>query len=185
MKLNVVLYHPEIPQNTGNIMRSCVGFHAKLHLIKPLGFSLDEKKLKRSCLDYYDYLNFEVYENFDDFQSRNKGKYYFFTRYGHHSPATIDFKKETEDIYLIFGAESTGIAYDILKEHLDECYRIPTTDKIRSLNLSNCAAIGLFLASSQIPDEEVLKDEPERLKGSHFLEEIEIDELTDVHKEYK
>ncbi len=185
MKLNVVLYHPEIPQNTGNIMRSCVGFHAKLHLIKPLGFSMDEKKLKRSCLDYFEYLNYEIYENYDDFKQKNPGKYYFFTRYGHVSPAKIDFTKEKEDIYLIFGAESTGIAYDILKEHLEDCYRIPTTDKIRSLNLSNCAAIGLFLASSQIPDEELWKDEPTTLKGTHFLEEVSVDELTNIHLEYK
>ena len=141
MKINVVLYHPEIPQNTGNIMRSCVGFNAKLHLIKPLGFSLDENRLKRSCVDYYEYINYEVYENFEDFKSKNKGQYYFLTRYGHKSPSTIDFRKTDKDIYLIFGAESTGIAYDILKDNLDDCYRIPTTDKIRSLNLSNCAAI--------------------------------------------
>ena len=81
MKINVVLYHPEIPQNTGNIMRSCVGFNAKLHLIKPLGFSLDEKKLRRSCVDYFDYIKYEVYEDFDDFKSKNKGKYYFLTRW--------------------------------------------------------------------------------------------------------
>lgn len=185
MKLNVVLYHPEIPQNTGNIMRSCVGFHAKLHLIKPLGFSLDEHKLRRSCVDYYESLNYEVYENYDDFVSKNKGKYYFFTRYGHQSPIHINFKKETEDIYLIFGAESTGIAYDILKDHLEDCYRIPTTDKVRSLNLSNCAAIGLFLASSQIVDPEILSDEPDSLKGQHFLEELAPEEITGVHREYK
>ncbi|MDE5565765.1 MAG: tRNA (cytidine(34)-2'-O)-methyltransferase [Anaeroplasmataceae bacterium] len=184
MKLNVVLYHPEIPQNTGNIMRSCVGFHAKLHLIKPLGFSLDEKKLKRSCVDYFDYLDYEVYENFDDFSNKNKGKYYFFTRYGHQSPIHINFKDVKEDIYLIFGAESTGIAYDILKEHLDDCYRFPTTNKVRSLNLSNCAAIGLFLASSQLEDSEILKDEPECFKGANFLEELDVNELTSVHKEH-
>lgn len=184
MKLNVVLYHPEIPQNTGNIMRSCVGFHAKLHLIKPLGFSLDEKKLRRSCVDYFDYLDFEVYEDFDDFKAKNKGKYYFFTRYGHASPATIQFKDVKEDIYLIFGAESTGIAYDILKEYLDDCYRIPTTNKVRSLNLSNCAAIGLFLASSQLNDETLLANEPDCFKGSHFLEDLAISDLTKIHKEY-
>ena len=75
MKLNVVLYHPEIPQNTGNIMRSCVGFNAKLHLIKPLGFKLDEKYLKRSSLDYFEYLKYDVYEDWSDFKNKNKGKY--------------------------------------------------------------------------------------------------------------
>lgn len=184
MKLNVVLYHPEIPQNTGNIMRSCVGFNAKLHLIEPLGFSLDEKHLKRSSLDYFEYLNYEVYKNYDDFVKKNKGKYYFLTRYGHKSPININFKETNEDIYLIFGAESTGIAYDILKDNLNDCYRIPTTDRVRSLNLSNCAAIMMFLASSQLNDEAIFSDEPERFKGANFLEEISISELSDAHKEY-
>lgn len=185
MKLNVVLYHPEIPQNTGNIMRSCVGFHAKLHLIKPLGFSLDEKHLKRSCLDYFDHLEYEVYENFEDFQNKNKGKYYFLSRYGHKSPIEIDFKKEEQDIYLILGAESTGIAYDILKDHLEDCYRIPTTNKVRSLNLSNCAAIVLFLASCQLQDEEIFNDEPDCFKGKNFLEDLDLTELDTIHKEYE
>lgn len=186
MKLNVVLYHPEIPQNTGNIMRSCVGFHAKLHLIEPLGFSLDEKHLKRSALDYFEYLEYEVYKDYSDFVQKNPGRYYFLTRYGHKSPSQIDFKEALdENIYLIFGAESTGIAYDILKDHLKDCYRIPTTDKIRSLNLSNCAAILLFLASSQLEDPELYQDEPETFKGKDFLENIDVNELTYAHKEYK
>lgn len=185
MKINVVLYHPEIPQNTGNIMRSCVGFNAKLHLIKPLGFKLDEQKLKRSCLDYYEYINYEVYENFDDFKSKNKGKYYFLTRYGHKSPSTIDFKSHNEDVYLIFGAESTGIAYDILKDNIDDCYRIPTTDKIRSLNLSNCAAIMLFLASEQLNSSDVvISHEPDSMKGEYFIEHVNVDNLDYKHKEH-
>lgn len=186
MKINVVLYHPEIPQNTGNIMRSCVGFNAKLHLIKPLGFSLDEKHLKRSAVDYYQYINYEVYENFDDFKNKNKGKYYFLTRYGHKSPSVINFKETDDDIYLIFGAESTGIAYDILKDNLDDCYRIPTTDKIRSLNLSNCAAIMLFLASEQLNDSSIIsKEEPDTMKGHNFIDNIEINELDSKHKEWR
>lgn len=186
MKLNVVLYHPEIPQNTGNIMRSCVGFHAKLHLIEPLGFSLDEKHLKRSSLDYFPYLDYAVYKDYTDFAQKNPGKYYFMTRYGHKSPMGINFSEaKDQDIYLILGAESTGIAYDILKDHLEDCFRIPTTDKVRSLNLSNCAAIALFLASSQLEDPEIYKDEPDTFKGKYFLEELDVNELTDVHKEYK
>ncbi len=185
MKLNVVLYHPEIPQNTGNIMRSCVGFHARLHLIKPLGFKLEDKFLRRSCLDYYEYLDYRVYEDFTDFKKQNKGKYIFLTRYGHKSPASIDFKAIDEDIYLILGAESTGIAYDILKENLVDCYRIPTTNKIRSLNLSNCAAIMLFLASSQIEDEEIFNEEPDNFKGKNFIDDLDIDNTNDFYKEYK
>lgn len=186
MKINVVLYHPEIPQNTGNIMRSCVGFNAKLHLIKPLGFKLDEGRIRRSCLDYYEYIQYEVYEDFDDFKGKNPGKYFYLTRYGHKSPSTIQFKDIEEDIYLIFGAESTGIAYDLLKDNLEDCYRIPTTDKIRSLNLSNCAAIMMFLASEQVngPDV-VITHEPDSMKGERFLETVDISTLDYKHKEHK
>lgn len=176
MKINVVLYHPEIPQNTGNIMRSCVGFNAKLHMIKPIGFSLEESKLKRSCANYYEHIKYEVYENFDDFKSKNPGKYYFLTRYGHKSPSVINFKEaKDENVYLIFGSESSGIAYDILKDNLDDCYRIPTTDKIRSLNLSNCAAIMLFLASEQLnTDDIVIGHEPDSMKGENFIDDLDI-----------
>ena len=189
-KINVVLYHPEIPQNTGNIMRSCVGFNADLHLIEPLGFRIDEKQLKRSAVDYYDHIDYEIYDDFDDFKNKNKGKYYFLTRYGKKSPSTINFKETDENIYLIFGAESTGIAYDILKEYLDDLYRIPTTDKIRSLNLSNCAAIMLFLASEQLNGSEVLGCEPDKtddlsFKGSDFIENVDINSLDRKHKEWK
>ena len=188
MKLiNVVLYHPEITQNTGNIMRSCVGFNAKLHLIKPLGFKLDEKHLQRSSLDYFEYLEYEVYENYEDFIEKNKdGIFYFLTRYGHKRPIDIDFKAESngKPIYLVFGAESTGIAYDILKENLDRCYRIPTTDKVRSLNLSNCAAILLYLASEALNKEpDIYFDEPDSFKGKDFLENVDINELDYKHKE--
>ncbi len=186
-RLNVVLYHPEIPQNTGNIMRSCVGFHCKLHLIQPLGFQLDEKKLRRSCVDYFDALEYEVYDDFSDFEAKNPGKYIFLTRYGHRSPSVIPFRElaETQKIYLIFGAESTGIAYDILKSHLKDCYRIPTTDKIRSLNLANCAAIVMFLAREQISDDLICFEEPDTLKGKNFLENLNLSEIHTKNKEYK
>ena len=186
-QINVVLYHPEIPQNTGNIMRSCVGFNAKLHLIKPLGFKLEEKQLRRSCVDYYDYLDFEVYESWDDFKAKNDGVFYYLTRYGHKSPIDVDFKAEAGDknVYLVFGAESTGIAYDILKDNLDRCFRIPTTDKIRSLNLSNCAAILLYLASEALnPADVVFKDEPESMKGKNFIENVDINSLDYKHREH-
>ena len=170
-KINVVLFEPEIPQNTGNIMRSCVGFNCKLHLIKPFGFVLDDKHLKRSCVDYIDYVKYEVYGNYEDFAKKNPGKYFFLTRYGHKSPSEIDFTQYEEDIYLIFGKESTGIPYNILYNHLEDCYRIPTTDKIRSLNLSNCAAIMMYLASSQINEDCLIHHEPDTLKGENFIDE--------------
>ena len=108
------------------------------------------------------------------------------TRYGHKSPSTINFKEAKGDVYLVFGAESTGIAYDILKENLDDCYRIPTTDKIRSLNLSNCAAIMLFLASEQLNDESVVvTHEPDNMKGENFIDDLDLKELDIVHREYE
>ncbi len=172
MKLNVVLFEPEIPQNTGNIMRSCVGFHAKLHLIKPYGFTLDEKHLKRARLDYFKYLEYEEYDSLNDFLIKNKGDFYILSRYGHKSPKQIDFTTAENDIYLIFGKESTGLPYDFIANNLNNTYRIPTTDKVRSLNLSNCVAIMLYLASSQVVDDELINHEPDSLKGEFFIDKF-------------
>lgn len=173
MKLNVVLYSPEIPQNTGNIMRTCVGVNAKLHLIEPLGFSLDEKHLRRSALDYYDFLNYEVYSSYDDFLEKNKNvKLFFLTRYGHKPLSSFNFSDIDEDIYLVFGRESTGIPYEILSDNLDRCFRLPTTDKIRSLNLSNCCAISLFEVLRQYDYLDLVTHEPDSLKGENFLDKI-------------
>lgn len=173
MKLNVVLFEPEIPQNTGNIMRTCVGVNAKLHLIKPLGFQLDEKHLRRSAVDYYEYIEYEVYENYNDFLEKNpNANIYYSTRYGHRPLSSFDFKKVEGDIYLMFGKESAGIPYDILANNLDTCYRLPTTDKIRSLNLSNCAAISLYEVLRQLDYEGMSIEEPEGYKGANFLDQF-------------
>lgn len=169
-KINIVLFEPEIPQNTGNIMRSCIGFNAKLHLIKPLGFKLDDKHMKRSCVDYFDFLDYEVYENLDDFYSKNKGVIFYLTRYGHKSPKEIKLDNIDGPIYFMFGRESTGIPYDILHNNLDMCFRIPTTDNVRSLNLSNCVAIILYEASEKLNFEGLLKHEPEKFKGEFFID---------------
>lgn len=166
--LNVVLYAPEIPQNTGNIMRTCAATNTRLHLIKPLGFSLDEKVVKRSGANYINECDYTVYENFNEFKEKNKGKYYFLTRYGHKPHSSFDYKKE-DNIYLIFGRESTGIPKEILKEHLDTCLRIPMTDKVRALNLSNCVAIMVYEALRQQDYPGLLRDEP--FKGKNYLEE--------------
>ena len=172
MKLNVVLFEPEIPQNTGNIMRSCVGFDAKLHLIKPYGFFLDEKHLKRARLDYFKYLNYEEYDSLTDFLNKNKGDFFILSRYGHKSPKEIKFNQYKNDIYLIFGKESTGLPYDFIANNLDKTFRIPTTDKVRSLNLSNCVAIMLYLASSEIDDPNLIFHEPDTLKGENFIDKF-------------
>jgi tRNA (cytidine/uridine-2'-O-)-methyltransferase len=166
--INIVLYEPEIPQNTGNIMRTCVATGTKLHLIKPLGFSLDESKIKRSGVNYIDNLEYEVYENFEDFKSKNIGTYYYLTRYGKKPHTSFDYSNPEENIYLIFGKESTGIPKEILKTDLNHCMRIPMTDKVRALNLSNCVAIMLYEVLRQQDFRDLLRTEPH--KGENYLE---------------
>jgi len=166
--LHVVLYQPEIPGNTGNIMRTCVATNTKLHLIKPLGFSIDDAHLKRSGVNYIDKLEYTVYENFLEFKEKNKGEYYYFTRYGHKPHTSFDYSESDKDIYLIFGKESTGIPKEILKDDLEHCMRIPMTDNVRSLNLSNCVAICTYEVLRQQNYNDLLRDEPH--KGSDYLE---------------
>ncbi len=169
--INVVLFEPEIPQNTGNIMRTCVATHTHLHLIKPLGFSLDTKYIKRSGVNYIDNCEYTVYENWDDFMSKNKGEFYFFTRYGHKPHSDFNYNKKDTNIYLVFGKESTGIPRSILKPHLDTCARIPMTDKVRALNVSNSVAICVYEALRQRNYDDLLREEPH--KGNRFIEEYE------------
>lgn len=167
--LNVVLYAPEIPQNTGNIMRTCAATNTKLHLIKPLGFKLDEKNIKRSGANYIDNCDYTVYENYDEFLKSNKGNYYFLTRYGKKPHTSFDYSNKEENIYLVFGRESTGIPKEILKNHLDTCLRIPMTDKVRALNLSNCVAIMVYEVLRQQNYNDLLFEEP--FKGKDYLNE--------------
>ena len=165
--INIVLYEPEIPGNTGNIMRTCVATNTRLHLIKPLGFILDDKNLKRSGVNYIDKLDYQVYEDWEDFKSKNNGTYYFFTRYGKKPHTEFNYKKD-DNIYLIFGKESTGIPKDILKDYLDHCTRIPMTSNVRALNLSNSAAIAIYEVLRQQNYNDLLKEEPH--KGADYLE---------------
>ena len=165
--INVVLYEPEIPQNTGNIMRTCAGTDVKLHLIKPLGFSLDEKHIKRSGVNYIDHCDYTVYENFNDFLSKNKGEYYFLTRYGTKPHTEFDFSNKNSNIYLIFGKESTGIPKELLTEHLDHCMRIPMNENIRALNVSNSVAIMIYEVLRQQDYNNLLKYD--NFKGKDYL----------------
>lgn len=162
--INIVLYEPEIPQNTGNIMRTCVATNSHLHLIKPLGFSLDESKVKRSGVNYIDKLKYTVYENYEDFLSKNKGEFYYFTRYGHVPHTSFDYSDKKKDIYLIFGKESTGIPREILKDNLDRCMRIPMTENVRALNVSNAVAIVVYEVLRQRNYENLLFEEPHKDK---------------------
>ncbi len=169
--INVVLFEPEIPGNTGNIMRKCVATNTTLHLIKPLGFSLDEKYIKRSGVNYIDKCKYFVYENMDDFFSKNKGTFYYLTRYGHKPHSSFNYTNKDENIYFIFGKESTGIPKKLLKDNLDHCMRMPMTDNVRALNLSNTVAIMIYEALRQQNYRDLLFNEPH--KGENFLEEYE------------
>jgi tRNA (cytidine/uridine-2'-O-)-methyltransferase len=169
MGLNVVLFQPEIPQNTGNIMRTCAGTNTTLHLIEPLGFKVDEKSLKRSGVNYLEHAEFKVYPDWETFYSLNPGEYVFFTRYGKKAPHQFDFTDKDKAYYLVFGRESTGIPKAILAQHLDQCTRFPMNDHIRSLNLANTVCLGIYEALRQRNYEGLFQTEPESLKGPNWL----------------
>ena len=166
--INIVLYEPEIPGNTGNIMRTCAATNAKLHLIEPLGFSLDEKYIKRSAVNYLEFCDYKVYKNFDDFKETNKGTYYYLTRYGKKPNTSFDYSDPNENIYFIFGKESTGIPKEILKNDLERCMRIPMNEHVRALNLSNSVAVMTYEALRQQNYPNLSFVEP--FKGEDYLE---------------
>jgi len=166
--LNIVLYEPEIPGNTGNIMRTCAGTNVKLHLIEPLGFKLDESHIKRSGVNYIEHCDYKVYKNFEEFKKENKGRYFYLTRYGKKPHTSFNYSNIDEDIYFIFGKESTGIPKEILKNELDYCMRLPMSGKIRSLNLSNTVAIVIYEALRQRNYEGLYFTET--FKGADYLE---------------
>ena len=167
--INIVLFEPEIPQNTGNIMRTCAGTNTRLHLIEPLGFKLDEKSIKRCGVNYIENCEYFVYKNWDDFKSKNEGDFYYLTRYGKKPHTSFDYSEQDKEIYLVFGKESTGIPKEILQKDLEHCMRIPINANIRSLNLSNCVAIMLFEVLRQQDYRDLLRTEP--FKGENYIEE--------------
>lgn len=147
-ELNIVLVEPEIPQNTGNIARTCAATGARLHIVKPMGFVPTDKHLKRAGLDYWHLLDLTYYENIDDFFEKNKdGSFFFFTTKAQKTHSDVTY---TDKAYLIFGKETKGLPEELLLEHPDECVRIPMIDDARSLNLSNAVAIGTYEALRQM-----------------------------------
>ncbi|NLL93931.1 MAG: tRNA (cytidine(34)-2'-O)-methyltransferase [Clostridiales bacterium] len=145
--LNIVLHEPEIPANTGNIGRTCCATGTRLHLIGPLGFSLSEKALKRAGMDYWEHLDVTVYDDYNDFREKNPGaKVYFATTKAPNVYSDVSYE---EDCYIMFGKESGGIPENILVNNQETCVRIPMNPQIRSLNLSNSAAIVLYEALRQ------------------------------------
>ncbi|MCR5230709.1 MAG: tRNA (cytidine(34)-2'-O)-methyltransferase [Solobacterium sp.] len=168
--IHVVLYEPEIPQNTGNIMRTCVAFGCRLDLIEPLGFYVDQAHLKRASLDYIDRLDMRVWHDWNSFVRENKGEFYYTTRYGHKNPSEFDFSSVSDDIYLVFGKESTGIDKDILKHDIDRCIRIPMVSSARCLNVSNTVAVMIYEVMRQKGFPGLSADEA--IKGADFLERL-------------
>ena len=145
--LNIVLLEPEIPANTGNIGRTCVAAGARLHLIEPMGFQINEKQVRRAGLDYWDKLDYRIYDSYRDFVEKNPGiKIYMATTKARHVYSEVSFE---DDCYIMFGKESAGIPEEILVEHEEDCMRIPMNGDIRSLNLGNSVAIVLYEALRQ------------------------------------
>lgn len=141
MELNIVLGEPQIPQNTGNIARTCAVTGARLHIIKPMGFQPNDKQLKRAGLDYWHYLDISYYDGFDDFFSKVDGQCYFFTTKGQNRYTDITYP---DKCYIIFGREDAGLPEELLFKHKHDCVRIPMMPTLRSLNLSNSVAIAAY-----------------------------------------
>lgn len=139
--INIVMVEPEIPQNTGNVARTCAATGARLHLVGPMGFKIDDKKLKRAGLDYWHFLDITYYENLDDFFAKNKGNFFYFTTKGRKTHSEVSYP---DGCYLIFGKETKGLPEELLLKNPETALRIPMAGEIRSLNLSNSVAIAVY-----------------------------------------
>ncbi|WP_026574367.1 tRNA (uridine(34)/cytosine(34)/5-carboxymethylaminomethyluridine(34)-2'-O)-methyltransferase TrmL [Bacillus sp. UNC438CL73TsuS30] len=150
MSNHVVLYQPEIPSNTGNIARTCAATNTSLHLIRPLGFSTEDKMLKRAGLDYWEFVNIIYYDSIDEFFEKNAGgEFFYLTKYGEIPHSSFDYSDLNKDYYFIFGRETTGLPKDVIANNKDRALRIPMNQNVRSLNLSNTAAILVYEALRQ------------------------------------
>lgn len=144
--LNIVMVEPEIPQNTGNVARTCAATGARLHLVEPMGFKVDDKKLKRAGLDYWHLLDITYYKDLDEFFARNDGPFYYFSTKARKKYSDVVYP---DNAYLVFGKETRGLPEELLKANPDACVRIPMISEARSLNLSNSVAIGVYEALRQ------------------------------------
>lgn len=144
--LNIVLVEPQIPENTGNIARTCAVTGARLHLVRPLGFEVTDKHLKRAGLDYWHLLDITYYDNLDDFFAKNSGPFFYFTSKGRHRHTDVTYP---DGSYLVFGREDAGLPERLLFENPDHCVRMPMRKGVRCLNLSNSVAVGVYEALPQ------------------------------------
>lgn len=145
-ELNIVMVEPEIPQNTGNVARTCAATGARLHLVGPMGFTIDDRKLKRAGLDYWHLLDITYYDSLADFFAKNNGPFFYFSTKAQHIHSEVQYP---DGAYLVFGKETRGLPEDLLHDHPDDCVRIPMISEARSLNLSNSVAVGVFEALRQ------------------------------------
>ena len=139
--INIVMIEPEIPQNTGNVARTCAATGARLHLVGPMGFKIDDKKLKRAGLDYWQYLDITYYDSIDDFFAKNSGQFYYFTTKARNVYSDVEYP---DNCYLLFGKETRGLPEELLLQNKDNCVRLPMIENARSLNLSNTVAIATY-----------------------------------------
>ncbi len=150
MAIHVVMYQPEIPQNTGNISRTCAATRSVLHLIRPLGFSTDDKQLKRAGLDYWEFVDVRYHDSLEELWSKHPdGTFYYITKYGEKYPSQIDLSNVEEDYFFVFGRETKGLPLNVIDENLERCIRLPQSNLVRSLNVSNTAAIIVYEALRQ------------------------------------
>ena len=139
--LNIVMVEPEIAGNTGNVARTCAATGARLHLVRPFGFEIDDKKLKRAGLDYWDLLDITYYDDLEDFFSRNSGTFFYFTTKALYTHTEVEYP---DNCYIVFGKETKGLPEELLLKNPESCVRIPMVSDARSLNLSNAVAIGTY-----------------------------------------
>ncbi|KAF0815665.1 tRNA (cytidine(34)-2'-O)-methyltransferase [Bacillus sp. ZZV12-4809] len=150
MGLHVVLYQPEIPANTGNIARTCAATDTTLHMIRPLGFSTEDKRLKRAGLDYWQHVKIVFHDSLDDFfKSTEDSEYFYVTKYGTSPYSEFDYSSVEKDYYFIFGKETSGLPKDLIERSKERLLKVPINDNVRSLNLSNTAAILVYEALRQ------------------------------------
>ncbi|MBC8700404.1 tRNA (uridine(34)/cytosine(34)/5-carboxymethylaminomethyluridine(34)-2'-O)-methyltransferase TrmL [Staphylococcus pseudintermedius] len=149
MPIHVVLYQPEIPANTGNIARTCAATDTHLHLIRPLGFSTDDKMLRRAGLDYWKYVSITYYDNIESFFEQTEGQYFLLTKFGSKNHTSQDFSDVDQNYYFIFGKETTGLPDWVKDKYDNTAIRIPMNENVRALNLSNTAAILVYEALRQ------------------------------------
>ncbi|MDT0171351.1 tRNA (uridine(34)/cytosine(34)/5-carboxymethylaminomethyluridine(34)-2'-O)-methyltransferase TrmL [Exiguobacterium sp. BRG2] len=150
MAIHVVMYQPEIPQNTGNISRTCAATHSVLHLIRPLGFSTDDKQLKRAGLDYWEFVDVRYHDSLEELWEKHpEGVFYYITKYGEQYPSQIDLSDVEQDYFFVFGRETKGLPLEVIDSNAERCIRLPQSNLVRSLNVSNTAAIIVYEALRQ------------------------------------